>query len=146
LIDGAKRRIWSIARRIGDGQPRPDLAIALVGYRDLGDEYVTRVQDLTGDMDLVYQNLSSFQAGGGGDGPEHVSAALQAAVSRVSWSKGPALRMIFLVGDAPPHLDYQDGFHYERHAREARQRGIVIETIECGDDPETARFWQEIAG
>ena len=37
LIEGAKRRIWSIARRIGEGRPRPDLRIALVGYRDLGD-------------------------------------------------------------------------------------------------------------
>src|SRR6266513_3285328 len=76
LIDGAKRRIWSIARRIGEGRPRPDLRIALVGYRDLGDEYVTRVHDLSADMDEVYQNLSAFNADGGGDTPEHVSRAL----------------------------------------------------------------------
>jgi len=145
LIDGAKRRIWSIARRIGEGQPRPDLAIALVGYRDRGDEYVTRVHDLTADMDLVYQGLMSFQAGGGGDGPEHVSAALQDAVSRVSWSKSPALRMIFLVGDAPPHLDYQDGYDYRRATREAATRGISIEAIQCGEDATTASFWREIA-
>src|SRR5215470_19331871 len=98
LIEGAKRRIWSIARRIGEGQPRPELRIALVGYRDLGDEYVTRVHDLSGDMDEVYQNLSSFTAAGGGDGPEHVSRALHDAVHRISWSQGPALRIIFLVG------------------------------------------------
>jgi hypothetical protein len=146
LIDGAKRRIWSIARRIGEGQPRPELAIALVGYRDRGDEYVTRVHDLTGDMDLVYQNLMAFQAGGGGDSPEHVSAALHDAVSRVSWSRGPALRMIFLVGDAPPHLDYQDGFDYRVSTREAAQKGITVETIQCGADPATASVWQEIAG
>jgi hypothetical protein len=146
LIEGAKRRIWSIARRIGSGRPRPDLRIALVGYRDKGDEYITRVHDLSGDMDDVYAHLMAFRAVGGGDMPEHVSAALSDAVHRVSWSQGPALRMIFLVGDAPPHVDYQDGFDYQRHAREARQRGIVVETIECGADPETARFWQEIAG
>ena len=145
LIDGAKRRIWSIARRIGEGKPRPDLRIALVGYRDTGDAYVTRVHDLTGDMDEVYRNLTAFVADGGGDTPEHVSAALHDAVHRVSWSQGPALRMIFLVGDAPPHVDYQDGFDYRRHAREARARGIVVETIECGPDPVTARYWQEIA-
>jgi len=146
LIEGAKRRIWSIARRIGEGQPRPELRIALVGYRDKGDEYVTRVHDLTGDMDTVYANLMAFRAEGGGDTPEHVSAALSDAVHRVSWSDGRALRIIFLVGDAPPHVDYQDGFDYRRHAREARQRGIVIETIECGNDPQTAQVWQEIAG
>jgi hypothetical protein len=145
LIDGAKRRIWSIARRIGEGQPRPDLRIALVGYRDITDEYVTRVHDFSPDMDEVFQNLTSFQAQGGGDAPEHVSRALADAVGRLSWSRGPALRVIFLVGDAPPHIDYQDGFDYRRHVREARARGIVVEAIQCGPDPGTARVWREIA-
>lgn len=146
LIDGAKRRIWSIAERIGDGRPRPDLRIALVGYRDEGDVYVTRVHDLTSDMDEVYQNLMSFRAEGGGDTPEHVSAALSDAVHRVSWSQGSGLRIIFLVGDAPPHMDYQDGFDYRRHVGEARQRAIAVETVQCGGDPETTQVWREIAG
>jgi hypothetical protein len=145
LIDGAKRRIWSIARRIGQGQPRPDLRIGLVAYRDRGDEYVTRVFDLTSDMDQVYQSLMTLQAAGGGDGPEHVSAALHDAVHRISWSKGRALRVIFLVGDAPPHVDYQDGYDYRRHVGEARQLGIGVEAIECGADPDAERFWREIA-
>jgi len=145
LIDGAKRTIWTIARQIGEGRPRPDLRIALVAYRDLGDAYVTRVFDFTGDMDTVYQNLMSFQAGGGGDTPEHVSRALSDAVHAVSWTGGQAVKVIFLVGDAPPHLDYQDGFDYRRHVVEARQRGIAIETIQCGGDPQTDRFWREIA-
>ena len=145
LIEGAKRRIWSIARRIGEGRPRPDLRLALVAYRDRGDAYVTQVHDLTGDMDAVYAALMSFQANGGGDGPEHVSAALHDAVHRVSWSQAPGLKVIFLVGDAPPHMDYQDGFDYRRHAREAAQRGIVIETIQCGADQTTAAVWREVA-
>ena len=146
LIEGAKRRIWSIARRIGEGRPRPDLRLALVAYRDRGDDYVTQVHDLTGDMDALYRDLMSFQANGGGDGPEHVSAALYEAVHHVSWSAGPALKVIFLVGDAPPHVDYQDGLDYRQHAREAAARGIVVETIQCGADVETASVWREIAG
>jgi Mg-chelatase subunit ChlD len=145
LIDGAKRKIWSIARRIGEGRPRPDLRIALVGYRDVADEYVTRVHDFSRDMDDVNERLMAFQARGGGDGPEHVSAALGAAVDRLSWSQGAALQIVFLVGDAPPHVDYQDGHDYARYAKAARARGIAVETIQCGGDPVTARFWQEIA-
>jgi hypothetical protein len=145
LIEGAKRRIWSIARLIGEGRPRPELRIALVGYRDQGDAYVTRVHDFSSDMDAVYANLSAFDAGGGGDWPEHVSRALSDAVHRVSWSQGEALRLIFLVGDAPPQVGYQDGFDYRRHAREARERGIVVETIQCGPAQDTAGFWREIA-
>lgn len=146
LIDGAKRKIWSIAERIGDGRPRPELRIALVGYRDLGDQYVTLVHDFTGDMDLVYERLAAFRAEGGGDTPEHVSRALSDAVHRISWSEGNVMRTIFLVGDAPPHTDYQDGYDYRRHAREAAQRGIAIEAIECGADRLTAEVWSEIAG
>jgi Mg-chelatase subunit ChlD len=139
LIEGAKQRIWSVARRIGEGRPRPDLRIALVAYRDKGDLYVTQVHDFTGDMDAVYARLMSFQADGGGDTPEHVSAALQ-------WSRSAGLKVVFLVGDAPPHLDYQDGFDYRRAVASARQKGIAVETIQCGGDPHTARVWQEIAG
>jgi hypothetical protein len=145
LIEGAKRKIWSIARRIEEGRPRPDLRIALVGYRDLGDDYVTRVHDFSRDMDEVHERLMAFQASGGGDTPEHVSAAMGAAVQQLSWSQGPALQIIFLVGDAPPHLDYQDGHDYARYSRTARARGIAVETVQCGGDPVTARFWQEIA-
>ena len=79
LLEGAKRRIWSIARRIGEGRPRPDLRIALVAYRDRGDQYVTRVFDLTGDMDEVYRNLMSFDANGGG-------VASNVAISRTAAS------------------------------------------------------------
>jgi hypothetical protein len=96
-------------------------------------------------MDDVYANLMSFEAQGGGDTPEHVSAALSDAVHKVSWSKGRAMRVIFLVGDAPPHLDYQDGFDYRRHVREAAQLGIGVEPIQCGGDPATAGVWQEVA-
>jgi Mg-chelatase subunit ChlD len=145
LIDGAKRRIWSVARRIGEGHPRPDLRIALVAYRDKGDLYLTQVHDFTSDMDAVYARLMSFQADGGGDTPEHVSAAVHAAVHALQWS-AKGTRVIFLVGDAPPHLDYQDGFDYRRAVQAARQKGIAVETIQCGGDPQTASVWQEIAG
>lgn len=145
LIEGAKRRIWSIARRIGEGRPRPDLHIALVAYRDLGDAYVTQVHPFTSDMDAVYQSLSSLRAEGGGDTPEHVSAALRDAVEALPWSGPRALKVIFLVGDAPPHVDYQDGLDYRRHVGEAKRRGIVVDAIQCGGDVQTAAVWREIA-
>lgn len=53
LIEGAKQKIWSIANRIAQGKPTPEIAIGLVGYRDRGDEYVTRQFDLSDDLDAV---------------------------------------------------------------------------------------------
>jgi hypothetical protein len=147
LIEGAKRKIWSIASFMAHGQPTPDLRVGLVAYRDIGDEYVTRVCDLDDDLDRVYRRLLAFRADGGGDGPEHVARALTEAVHKMSWSKGDAqvARLIYLVGDAPPHLDYHDGYDYAKASRDAVQMGIQVHAIRCGTDPETATHWRRIA-
>jgi Mg-chelatase subunit ChlD len=146
LIDGAKRKIWSIAQFIAQGQPKPDVRIGLVAYRDIGDAYVTRFYDLSDDLDTVFEHLSSFEAAGGGDTPEHVSKALFDAVYKTSWTKDQAaLKQVYLVGDAPPHTDYADGYDYNKIAKHAHDLGIHINTIRCGGDPETATVWNQIA-
>jgi len=146
LIEGAKRKIWSISQYIAQGQPRPDLRVGLIAYRDKGDAYVTRFYDLSGDLDDVFQKLQSFEAGGGGDTPEHVSKALYDAVYRTSWTAGQAaLKQVYLVGDAPPHVDYNDGFDYRKIAKHANELGIHINTIRCGYDRATEVAWNEIS-
>jgi hypothetical protein len=147
LIEGAKRKIWSIASFIARAQPTPDLRVGLVAYRDVGDAYVTRVYDLDGDLDRVYRRLLAFRADGGGDGPEHVARALHEAVHKMSWSADAqtAIRIVYLVGDAPPHLDYKDGYDYTKASRAAAQAGIHVHAIRCGTDPETATYWRRIA-
>jgi hypothetical protein len=147
LIEGAKMKIWSIASFVARAQPTPDVRVGLVAYRDIGDAYVTRVYDLDANLDRVYQRLLSLSAEGGGDTPEHVARALHEAVHDMSWSPAAnnAVRLIYLVGDAPPHLDYQDGYDYVKAARAAAARGIQIHAIRCGDDPDTATYWRKIA-
>jgi Mg-chelatase subunit ChlD len=146
LIEGAKRKIWSIATFIAQGDPKPDLRVGLVAYRDKGDEYVTRFYDLTDDLDDVFQKLQSFEAAGGGDTPEHVAAALDEAVNRASWSSDQGvLKMVYLVGDAPPHTDYGD-VDYRAVAKAAHVKNIHINTVRCGGDVATQNTWTEIAG
>ncbi len=146
LIDGAKRKIWSIAQFIAQGQPKPDVRIGLVAYRDIGDAYVTRFYDLSDDLDTVFEHLSSFEAAGGGDTPEHVSKALYDAIYKTSWTADQsALKQVYLVGDAPPHTDYSDGYDYKKIAKHAHELGIHINTIRCGADAETAMVWNQIS-
>jgi len=146
LIEGAKQKIWSIANQIMKGKPAPRISIGLVGYRDKGDAYVTKTFPLTDDIDAVYGNLVSFKAEGGGDSPEHVNKALDEAVHSMRWSNDrTTLKIIFLVGDCPPHTDYSDGYDYKAICREAATDNIVINTVQCGSVPETTPFWQEIA-
>jgi Mg-chelatase subunit ChlD len=145
LIQTAKEKIWSIATTMASAQPTPEIRIGLVAYRDRGDQYVTRVVDLSDDLDSVYATLMDFEAGGGGDTPESVNRALYDAVHRMSWSEGEqAYQVVFLVGDAPPHMDYNE-VRYPQIVASAQEKGIVINTIQCGEIPTTAAPWTQIA-
>ena len=146
FIAAAKEKIWSIATTMASAQPVPEIRIGLVAFRDRGDAYVTRVIDLSADLDSVYAQLMDFEAQGGGDGPESVNQALYDAVHRVSWSSGDdTYKVIFLVGDAPPHMDYPNDVPYPTTIALAAQRGIRVNTIQSGADATTARAWQAIA-
>src|SRR4051812_24108853 len=113
LIDGAKAKIWAICNQIAGGKPVPDLKVGLVAYRDKGDNYITQIHELSDDLDAIHGKLKTFQAAGGGDAPEHVNLALHDAVRKIKWSGDrKTLRIIFLVGDAPPHMDYTDDVKY----------------------------------
>src|SRR5437016_13311503 len=80
LIDGAKQKIWAICNQIAGGKPTPDLKVGLVAYKDRGDTYVTKVFDLSADLDTIHAELKKFTADGGGDEPESVNQALDDAV------------------------------------------------------------------
>src|SRR3954452_458577 len=86
LIDGAKAKIWAICNQIAGGKPTPDLKVGLVAYRDKGDDYITKVVDLTADLDSIHAELKKFTANGGGDAPESVNQALDDGVNKVKWS------------------------------------------------------------
>ena len=146
LIQAAKEKIWSIATTMAQAQPAPVIRMGLVAYRDRGDAYVTRRVDLSEDLDSVYARLMELQASGGGDGPESVNQALHDAVHRMAWSQDPqAYKVVFLVGDAPPHRDYPDDVQYPDTLVVAGQKGIVVNAVQCGALPETASEWRQIA-
>jgi len=145
LIDNAKKKIWSIANQISSGNPNPYVRIGLVAYRDRGDDYITKVIDLTDDMDTLHEQLMAFQAQGGGDTPESVNQALYDAVTKIRWSKDErTFRMIFLVGDAPPHMDYPDDVKYPDTCKLAAKADIIINAVQCGKDSKTSDAWHDI--
>ncbi|HEX2677429.1 MAG TPA: vWA domain-containing protein [Polyangiales bacterium] len=146
LIEGAKRKIWSIADELASADPAPELRVGLIAYRDRGDAYVTQRFDLTSDLDALYDHLHALTADGGGDEPESVNQALHEAVTSTQWSSGPGVyRTVFLVGDAPPHMDYDHDVPYTKTVADANKRGIVLNTVQCGDLDGTKSVWTRIA-
>jgi Mg-chelatase subunit ChlD len=146
LIEGAKRKIWSIATAIVDQNPNAEVQMGLVAYRDVGDEYVTRIFPLTTDIQGLYGELLDFKARGGGDWPESVNEALFLAVTKTGWSTDPAAdRIVFLVGDAPPHMDYPQDRKYTESLEIARKSTILVNAVQAGAARDTERVWRTIA-
>jgi hypothetical protein len=146
LIEGAKRKIWSIATAILDANPDAQIRMGLVAYRDIGDEYVTRKFELTTDIQDLYANLLELRAKGGGDWPESVNEALDIAVNKLAWSNGSDVRrIVFLVGDAPPHMDYAQDTKYPQTLKVAQQKDILVNAVLAGGARDTERVWREVA-
>ena len=138
-ISQIQKTIASIAERIDRIEPRPELRLGLVAYRDRGDDYVTRVYDFTPDLAQFQQLLASVSADGGGDTPESLNEGLHDAVQQVGWTDD-AVRLIFLVADAPPHLDYPQDYDYIKEARVAVSKGIKIYPIAASNTEDDAEY------
>ncbi|MFI6319464.1 hypothetical protein ACIBG8_18170 [Nonomuraea sp. NPDC050556] len=120
-IERLKATVGDVASRIG---ALGELELGMTLYRDRGDEYVVRTTDFTASVESFRSSLSEVTADAGSDTPEDVNAGLHAALG-ASW-RAEAVKLLFLIGDAPPHLDYQDGVDYVVSTREAARRAIKI--------------------
>lgn len=100
-----KTEFSSIVGSIKEKFPEVKQRYGLVVYKDVGDEYVTRTHDFTESLNDYRKNLNHYEAGGGGDTPEAMDAALLEA-SKLSWrTDDDTARVIFVVADAPPHAN-----------------------------------------
>lgn len=64
----------------------------------------------------------------------------------VQWTDGrDGRRIVFLVGDAPPHMDYAQDTKYPATLAVARQKDIIVNAVLAGDARDTERVWRDIA-
>jgi hypothetical protein len=133
LIETARDRIRSIAQFAGTGEPAPSVRFGVVAYRDVGEEYVTLTYGFSPDVVKAEQALGALRAEGGQDHPEHVVAGLRAAVEGLAWDPNAKLKFLFLIGDAPAHLDYGDDSAIEPILEKARAESIIIASIPLGE-------------
>jgi Mg-chelatase subunit ChlD len=145
-IDRLKTTISSVSRRLSQVAGNPRIRLGLVKYRDRGDEYVVQTDPLTQDLPTFREALSRAYADGGGDYPEDVQAGLAAAVGQEPWDRSSnAARLVFLIGDAPPHL-YADEPSYVETIRSAQEKGVKICTLAAsGLDDAGEYVWRQLA-
>lgn len=129
-IDTVKAKVKSVVAKLTSGQPKPVVRVGLVAYRDQGDEYVTKVFPFTVNIDQVVRDISDLKADGGGDMEEAVDYGLHMALNDLKWdSDKRTAKVLFVIGDAPPHPEAVSVLTDE--SRSASASGIRINTIAC---------------
>lgn len=144
-----KKMIGTVVRQLNDVE-HYSVRFGMVAYRDhpqddYQDVFVTQTYKLTEKVKDMESYLSGVSAKGGGDGPEAVEAGLAATLD-MDWRED-AVKMCFLIGDAPPHGlgEVEDAF--PNGVPEAdpfvvldkmAARGITIYAVGCEDVLSTA--------
>lgn len=136
LIDQAKSQLWKIvnelaAAKCSDGT-KPKIKIALYEYGNDGlpssEGYIRQVSALTNDLDLISEKLFSLRTNGGSEFCGHV---IRTSLNQLDWSASSAdLRMIFIAGNEP---FTQGSVSYREACALAKEKGVTINTIYCGD-------------
>ena len=157
-IEATRKNLQAFARRLTAHPMRPDMAYALVLYRDHADadkSFVTQCIPFSSYLADLQLALDETRAqGGGGDGAEAVADGLFDACYQLRWREN-AHKVILLAGDAPPHGKgaKHDSYPHgcpcghapETLARKAHARGITIFSLGIGDNAHMAQSFQEIA-
>jgi len=130
-ISRLKATIEIIKLNLTSLSSKPKVRFGMVLYKDIADEYRTHVIPLTGSLPGFQKDLDLVEASGGGDTPEDLQAALQAAMTRLDWNRN-GIRLSFIITDAPPHLDYEQEYTYIEASKAARREGIKIYSVGTG--------------
>ncbi|HEY5749469.1 MAG TPA: VWA domain-containing protein [Chryseolinea sp.] len=136
LIDQAKSQLWKIvnevaAAKTGEGK-QPNIKIALYEYGNDGlssfEGYIRQVSALTEDLDVISEKLFSLSTNGG---DEFCGQVINTSLNQLAWSASSAdLKMVFIAGNEP---FTQGNVSYELACGAAKEKGVVVNTIYCGD-------------
>jgi hypothetical protein len=140
-IDRLKQTIDTVASRVAELDPAPDVRFAMTLYRDQGDSFVSSTFDFTGDVVEFQAALATVVADGGGDYPEALDEGLADALAQPTWrDPETAVQLVFLVADAPPQVRRQVEMPYTTSIVEAAARGIKIFPIASSESDDQAEL------
>ena len=148
LIDSARAKLWDVVNEVVAIEPNARLRVGLLTYGSPHNSthaqgWIYRHCDLTTDLDAVYGKMMSMSTNGGA---EYVGWVLNDAVHTLSWSREPnALRLIYVARNESAD-QAAERFNFREVAKEARKRGITINSIYAGPNQNgLAEAWDQVA-
>lgn len=144
LIDQAKAQLWNMVNTMGnarcDGlQPAFELALYEYGRPNNGEEkgYIRQLHAFTGNLDQVSNTLFSLHTNGG---DEYCPQVIVESAEDLPWDKNSGTyKAIFIAGNE----SFRQGkVPWSLACEKARQNGVIVNTIYCGDRQEgIAEYW-----
>lgn len=135
LIGQAKAQLWNMVSVLGKAtcnDVAPTVEIALYEYgrptNDVKAGYVKQINYFTRDLDEVSRNLFRLTTNGGDEYCGHV---MYTSLTSLEWDSNPDdYKVIFIAGNE----DFLQGdISYTQACAEAKKKGVIINTIYCGD-------------
>lgn len=149
LIEQAKAQLWNMVNTMGkakcDGSVAPQIEIALYEYgrstNDVKAGYVKRINGFISDLDSLSQNLFSLKTNGG---DEYCGQVIFTSLDELKWDASPeSYKVIFIAGNE----DFLQGsLHYTKACGEAKNKGVIVNTIYCGDKMQGIREHWNLVG
>lgn len=135
LIEQAKSQLWSIVNELSRAEcdnTKPELKIALYEYGNdnlpSGEGYIRMVTPLTTDLDKISDDLFSLRTNGG---QEYCGQVISTALKELDWSvSSKDYQVMFIAGNEP---FTQGNTSYQKACGEAVRKGVIVNTIFCGD-------------
>ena len=128
LIEQAKGELWRVVNELTAARQNGKQPRLQVGLYTYGDPPPRQLNALTDDLDKVSEALFAVSINGGS---EYCGQVIQTASRELAWSASPHdLKLIFIAGNEP---FTQGPVDYREACREAIAKGIMINTIHCGD-------------
>jgi hypothetical protein len=123
-LEYLKAEMGDVIRRVAS-ESNVSVRTSVNFYRDEGDEYELRYFDFREDVNEAVSILAAQRAAGGGDYEEAVDTALDYAINQARWDED-AIKLMFLVLDAPPHHNAETVAKITDAVRKAGEQGIRI--------------------
>lgn len=145
-INYLKAELKDVINSVQKDNAQLQINLGSVFYKDVTDEYVTRMSPLSDNIETTVNFIAEQYASGGGDFPEAVDSAVSHAVNGFDWSESARARLMFLILDAPPHNDAESVNRIKAATEKAAAKGIrIIPVVGSGIDKSTEYLMRSMA-
>jgi len=146
LIEQTKTQLWKIVNEMSRSKRNDDCTNLQVALYEYGNDwlsptegFVRLITPFTNDLDKISEELFKLKTNGGS---EYCGTVIYEAIKDLRWNKyNDDYKVIFIAGNEPFN---QGEKCYEEACRKASGKGIIVNTIYCGNYQEGVQsFWKD---